>query len=169
MIAAKMALAVREIQFEVICGPYFGGGMLAQAVAIALDMFSDRLVTIAAIEADGEKLRHGHDEWVRDRKVLIVDDIMTTGGSVKKAAGLINGAGGQVVATVVLWKRGHGQPKNCGQLISLIEEEIPSWPAKPCKLCRQHVHSTGKRTALGGAASSKRPGPPKKPRTTGRH
>lgn len=66
MLAGEMALRIRHLQFTVVCGPYWGGGMLAQAVGIALELNLGRRVTIAAIKANSGGFRHGLDGRVAE-------------------------------------------------------------------------------------------------------
>ena len=52
-------------------------------------------------------LRRGYDEAVRGKRVLVVDDVVNTGLSVRETADAVRDAGGEVVTVACLCTRGN--------------------------------------------------------------
>ncbi|GBE29288.1 orotate phosphoribosyltransferase [bacterium BMS3Bbin04] len=84
----------------------------------------------------GMELRRGLD--VKGKRVLLIEDIVTTGGSIIKAAEAVRAAGGEVVAFAILVDRSSGRFKPDAPFEALITLEIesfqpdnlPDWLAK---------------------------------------
>jgi orotate phosphoribosyltransferase len=92
----------RGIEFECVGGLTMGADALAHGVALAggTEWFTVRK------EAKG----HGRGSMlegaaIEERTALLVDDIVTTGGSIKKACDAVTAAGGRVVLAVALVDR----------------------------------------------------------------
>lgn len=79
-------------------------------------------------------------------RVLVCEDVVTTGGSVKEVCDLVEQAGGTVVAVVSMIDRG-GDRKFDQRFYPLIELPTPSWDPDECHLCEQRVeiYSPGSR------------------------
>lgn len=120
LLANALALEVRKsgIAIDTVCAPALGGLIAGFALATALDVRS-----IFAERVNGEmSIRRGF-EVKKGEKVLICEDIITTGGSAMEAASVIESLGGEVVGFAALANRGFCKREN-----STIE-------AKPnCKL-----------------------------------
>ena len=73
--------------------------------------------------------------------MLIVDDIVNTGLSLRETAEVVRGAGGEVVGGGVLVSRGNVDAAGLGveRFVYLLEYKVPSWPAEGCKLCQAGV------------------------------
>jgi len=92
-------------------------------------------------------LKRGYENIVPGRRVLVVEDVTTTGGSVKKAVDAVKAADGIVVAVCCIWNRGNVKAEDIGVpvLESLVTKEIPTWPADECPLCKELIMSGGKK------------------------
>jgi len=91
-----------EVKVDTICAPALGGVLAGYELARSLDVRS------IFVEKDGEGgmvLRRGF-EVAKGEKVIICEDIITTGGSALKAAKAIEALGGEVVAFASLANRG---------------------------------------------------------------
>ena len=68
--------------------------------------------------------------------VVVVEDVVTTGGSTREVMDVVRASGGRVLAAGSLVDRGAsvdlGVPRR-----SLLAMEIPAWPADQCPLCAQ--------------------------------
>src|SRR5262249_57456803 len=89
--AAEGAASLRP---EVVWGPALGGIMLSQWTAHHLGALA---VYAEKTPEGGLALRRGYDHLVAGRRVLVVEDIITTGGSVKQAVAAVRAASGEVV------------------------------------------------------------------------
>src|SRR5262249_11151277 len=86
-------------------------------------------------------LRRGYDRLAAGKRVLVVDDIVNTGLSLRQTAEAVRGAGGQVVGAACLVSRGNvvGGGLGVARYVYLLEYRIPAWPAADCELCRAGV------------------------------
>ncbi|NPA65611.1 MAG: orotate phosphoribosyltransferase [Epsilonproteobacteria bacterium] len=89
------------IEIDTVCAPALGGLIAGFALATALDKRS-----IFAERVNGEMtIRRGFD-IKKGERVLICEDIITTGGSALEAAKAVEAMGGEVVAFAALANRG---------------------------------------------------------------
>ena len=82
----------------------------------------------------------GYDRLVRDTRVLIVEDILTTGGSVREVVSAVCRCGGDPVAVAALCKRGAVTADTLGitgKLLSLTSIDLSSWDEQACPLSRR--------------------------------
>ncbi|MDD2451838.1 MAG: orotate phosphoribosyltransferase [Sulfurovum sp.] len=98
-----LAAMIREagIAVETVCAPALGGVLAGYELARSLDV---RSIFVEKKEG-GMELRRGF-EIAPGEKVIICEDIITTGGSALKAAKAIEELGGKVVAFASLANRG---------------------------------------------------------------
>lgn len=118
---------------DVVLGAAVGGILLAGAVARALNcrtMFTERVEGTMT-------LRRGFILVPGDR-VLVVEDIVTTGGSVFELLDVVRGSGADLVAVKCLVDRNappgidFGAPGN-----ALLNLPVPAWEPEDCPLCRE--------------------------------
>jgi orotate phosphoribosyltransferase len=133
-----LAEATRDTRPEVVCGPALGGIILAQWTGHhlgALAVYAEKLPD------GGLGLRRGYDRLVAGRRVLVVEDVLNTGGSVRQAVDAARAAGGEVVAVAALCNRGAvtAVDLDVPVVISLVELSLDSWDAGACPLCRERV------------------------------
>lgn len=151
-LAKLLAEAVAGREFDIVCGPATGGLVVSQWTAHHLGkeaVFCDHGKEQGyhpATAAPGPLrppfvLRRGYDRVVDGRRVLVVDDVVNTGESIREAAETVRGAGGEVVGVAALCTRGNASPEDVGSddFVYLTEIQIPSWPAADCRLCREGV------------------------------
>jgi orotate phosphoribosyltransferase len=146
------AVAVAEIEVDYVCGPATGGLIVAQWTAHHLGLpavFAEHAKEEGYVPAHAGAgplrapfvLRRGYDEAVRGKRVLVVDDVVNTGLSVRETADAVRSAGGQVEAVACLCTRGNAAAEDvgCERFVWLTEVLVPSWPADECPLCRDGV------------------------------
>jgi orotate phosphoribosyltransferase len=114
---------------EAVVGPALGGIIVAHELARALGargMFTERA---------GEKMtfRRGFQVESRER-VLIAEDVVTTGHSAREVALAVGAQGGQVVGIACLVDR-RGAGELLFPLVSLAKMEIETYPPDACPLC----------------------------------
>ena len=75
------------------------------------------------------------------RRVLVVEDIVTTGGSVRQTVAAVRTAGGQVTMVTALCNRGGVTAADLGVPVfsALVTLSLDSWEAASCPLCRDGV------------------------------
>jgi len=95
------------LEVDTVCAPALGGLIAGFALATALDKRS-----IFAERVDGKMtIRRGFDV-AKGEKVIICEDIITTGGSAMEAAAAIEALGGEVVGFAALANRGFCHRQN---------------------------------------------------------
>lgn len=127
-------------QPDVVVGPTTGGVLLAFETARHLEGLLGREVRgIFAEPVDGGRaLRRGFTIGP-DERVVIVDDILTTGESIRETLDAVRDAGGTVAAVAVIVDRS-SEPPDLGVPVHPLDRlSIGSWAADACPLCRDGV------------------------------
>ena len=118
----------------VVIAPAMGGLIIGHEVARALGtpfLFTERDNT------SGEMvLRRGFEISPRDRAVVI-EDVVTTGGSTREVVKLAETAGAQVLAAGSIMDRSGGQADVGVPRVALQELTVVSYEPADCPLCRQ--------------------------------
>jgi orotate phosphoribosyltransferase len=123
----------KDIEIDLVASPAVGGILFGFAVAAALDaplIFSERV--------EGKMEFRRAFEVPAGARVLVAEDVVTTGGSVKEVCDLVEQNGGIVVGVVSLIDRG-GIPVFSAPFFPLLRFETPSWAPEECELCKQGV------------------------------
>lgn len=130
-------------RIDVVLAPALGGIILSTWAAHHLTRISGKEVLSVYVEKDGDgfSLRRGYDALVAGKRILILEDVLTTGGSVKKAVETTKAAKGEVVAVSALCNRGGLKAAEVGapKLWALLEIGLDSWDEKDCPLCKKGV------------------------------
>jgi orotate phosphoribosyltransferase len=143
--ALGMALAdrTRHLQPTVVLSPALGGIVIGHEVARALGvraMFAERQEGVLT-------LRRGF-ALSRSDRVLVVEDVLTTGGSTRETAAVAEAAGAQVVGAAAIVDRGRDPARLNLPLQSLVQLDVPTYDPAACPLCAegQPVVKPGSRT-----------------------
>jgi orotate phosphoribosyltransferase len=104
---AQRMLALSPRDTEVLAGLELGG----VPIATAMSLESGLPVVFVRKNVKGYgTCRAVEGEDIRGRKVVVIEDIITTGGAVSDAVALLHAAGGEVIAVVCAIWRGEGTP-----------------------------------------------------------
>jgi orotate phosphoribosyltransferase len=131
---------VRDLGATVVLSPALGGVVIGQEVGRALGVRA-----IFAERQDGRlALRRGFTLDGTDR-VLVVEDVMTTGGSTRETIEVAKAAGGEVVGTASIVDRSpstvSGQATTSLQFdvpfVTLLRIDLPTYEQDACPLCAQ--------------------------------
>ncbi|MDQ7840180.1 MAG: orotate phosphoribosyltransferase [bacterium] len=133
-LGAALAERLRPLRPQVVIGPALGAVVVAHEVARALG------VRAIFAERDGGQmaLRRGFTIAVGER-VLVVEDVVTTGGSAAEVASLVRAAGGAVVGFGALVDRTGGRMDLKAHLEALITLDLPTFAPDRCPQCREGV------------------------------
>lgn len=142
--ARQIAEHYLEYKFEVVIGPAVGGVVLSQWLAYHLSELSGRevLSTYADKRADGSFIvRRGYDKLVARKSVLLVDDIINQGTSMRAMKKAIEDRGGEVRFVACLMNRGGLRAEVVGikEVFTLLDLPLMIYPAKQCPMCRQKI------------------------------
>ncbi len=131
--AETIARLVKERGVQVVVGPAMGAVTFSYEVGRACGtraLFTER--------RDGEMtLRRGFKLEPGER-VLVVEDVLTTGGSAREVIRVIEGLGGKVVAAACLVNRSGGNPFEDMDipLMALADVQARVWNPGDCPLCQ---------------------------------
>jgi len=123
----------RDLQVECVVSPALGGILVGHEVARGLGV---RAVFVERDSSGQMSLRRGFGLREGER-VLVVEDVWTTGGSTRETIGVVEQAGGRVVAAGALIDRSAGKLEWDVPAKALIEISIPSHEAFECPQCRK--------------------------------
>lgn len=128
-----------------IVGPEKGGIILSQWVAHHLSEICERQIFSVYAEKSGDGnfvFRRGYDTFVRDSRVLIVEDVTTSGATIRKVVAAVKAAGGHVVGVIAICNRGGVTSVDIGTVpyfTSLCSLELEAWTAEECSLCEEKI------------------------------
>jgi orotate phosphoribosyltransferase len=130
-LAAMIAARFRPLRPELVAGPTTGGIILAYEVARQLGVDA---VYVERGEKGGRVLRRGF-EIPSGARVLVVDDVVTTGGSVAETEACIANGGGVVIGIGVLADRTAGRAATDVPFFACLTVDFPSYAPDACPLC----------------------------------
>lgn len=136
-IGGEMARPFRDAGVEVVLGPAVGGIVVSHVVGSALKARS-----IYAERKNGKLVFYRGFEIRPAEKVLIVEDVVTTGGSVLETIEVAERAGGKVVGIASIVERSGGKVRFDAPYHPLLIIEAPSYPAELCPWCRNGDKAT---------------------------
>jgi orotate phosphoribosyltransferase len=129
-----LADRVRDLGAQVVLSPALGGIVIGQEVARALG--------VRAIFAERQEgaltLRRGFSLTPGER-VLVVEDVVTTGGSTRETIEVARAAGSTVVAAAAIIDRSGGHQRLDVPFHALATVSLPTYPPESCPLCAAGV------------------------------
>lgn len=137
---------VRSIRPDVVVGPALGGIILSSWTAHYLSAVYQKAIlsVFAEKEGDGFAIHRGYGKLISGKNVLVVEDVMNTGTTVRRVIAAVRALGGNVVGVGAVWNRGEVTARDLAgngpplELISLVEEKIEEWRGQ-CPLCVRGV------------------------------
>ncbi len=138
---------------DVVVAPAVGGVVLTQWTAHWLsELTGEEILAVYAEKSEDGKsflFKRGYENLVLrpddthlSRLVLVVEDVLTTGGSAKKVVEATRAVGGVVAGVGVLCNRGGITPEDLGgvpELFALTKPKMDSWDEADCPLCAKGV------------------------------
>lgn len=132
LLAQHLAEVFKDDGVELVIGPAMGGIVVAYEVARQLGvpgLFTER-------ENGAMALRRGF-AIEPGQRVLVVEDVVTTGGSVKEVIEVVQQLGGQVAGVGVLVDRSNGSVDFGVKQAAVLSLDITSWEAESCPMCQE--------------------------------
>ncbi len=134
LLCMDISRKLEKKEIDVVVGPAIGGIVPAQEVGRILDkrtIFTERENGIMT-------LRRGF-ELNKGERVVIVEDVLTTGKSISEVRKLLNDSEAILVAAAVIVDRSNGSV-DCGIPVeSLMPMEVTTYQADACPLCKQGI------------------------------
>ena len=150
-----MASPYSAEQVDAVVGPVLGGIVLSQWVAHHLNTSRAEGETLAIYAEKGSEsadkqffFNRGYDTYIPGKNILVVEDVLTTGGSARQVIELVRRQGGNVIGLSALCNRGNVQPADVGHVAvhALVTIALETYTEEDCPFCRQQVPIN---TALG--------------------
>lgn len=140
ILCEQIAEHFKNSDIDTVAGPESGGIIMANWVAMHSSRLRERKVEVVHIFKKGPLMVVRQDQKIKitGKKILLVDDIATTGGSLKKCAQTICDADGLIAGIGLLWLRGNesmfldmfqGIP-----VFTLIRIRLDGWSEEQCRL-----------------------------------
>lgn len=130
-LCADLAEKYKDENIEVVIGPALGAIQMAYEVSRHLgceNFFAER-------EDGVMTLRRGFAVEPNQR-VLVVEDVVTTGGTVKEVIKLVEQVGGIVAGVGVVVDRTNGKADFGVPFKAVISMDVESWTAQECPICK---------------------------------
>lgn len=138
-IGRRLAATLVDLQPTLVVGPTTGGVLLAFETARQLEAslgVTVRGVFAEPMERGTRGLRRGWPVRPSER-VVLVDDILTTGASLIETFSAVLSAGASPLAAAVIVDRSTGPVELACPILPLSRIQIESWDAETCPACRR--------------------------------
>ncbi|MBW8714085.1 MAG: orotate phosphoribosyltransferase [Acidobacteria bacterium] len=129
-LGAALADRTRHLQATAVLSPALGGIVIGQEVGRALNVRA-----LFAERQDGTLLLRRGFTLAPDDRVLVVEDVITTGGSTRETIAVVEKAGAHVVGTAAIIDRGSDPGRLNFPLQTLVRMEVPAYSPESCPLC----------------------------------
>lgn len=130
-LCAALAENFKDHKIEVVIAPAMGGVFVSHETARALGVraiFAERVNRELTLRR-GFSIKPGE-------RVLVVEDVITTGKSTKETISVVQREGGVVVAAASLVDRSGGKADIGVPYRSLVTLSVPSYSSETCPLCK---------------------------------
>ena len=134
IIAEDIADAFKEDNIDLVVGPAMGGIILSYEVSKHLgarNIFAERV--------DGNMLLRRGFEVLPGQKVLVVEDVVTTGGSVIEVIDLIKSPGAQIAGVGLVVDRSNGKIDFGYKKHAVLTTEVISYESENCPICKTDI------------------------------
>jgi orotate phosphoribosyltransferase len=129
-----IAERVRGLGVDVVLSPALGGIVIGQEVGRALGVRA-----IFAERQDGKLILRRGFTLAPGERVLVVEDVVTTGGSTRETIDLARAAGATVVGAASIIDRSGGSQGLDVPYHALVPIALPTYQPESCPLCAQGV------------------------------
>ncbi len=135
----------KEKAIDVVVAPAVGGVVLSTWTAYHLSKLKRKEVLsifTEKTEDNNQVLKRGYDKVVKGKNILVIEDTVTTGGSVKKTIESVKKAGGNIVDLCIMVNRDPDlvNESSVGMHFSALGEyKTSSYDPKDCPLCKKNI------------------------------
>jgi len=133
-LAGRVRGLTGEAAIDVVVSPAMGGIIIGHEVARALGVRA--LFTERDAATNAMTLRRGF-EIAAGEKVVVIEDVITTGGSTKEVVHAIGAAGATVLAAGSIIDRSGGRAEVGVPRVALETLEAVAYQPEECPLCRE--------------------------------
>lgn len=134
LLAGAIAEQFRNDDIQLVISPAIGGIVVGTEVGRMMGVR-----TIFAERKDGAmQVRRGL-EILPGEKVLVVEDVVTTGGSVREVIGLVNKSGARLAGVGYVVDRSNGKVSFPAKNFSVLKMDVTAYKPEDCPLCKQNI------------------------------
>ena len=126
----------RELAPALVAGPTTGGIIISYEVARLL---GTRSIFAEKVEGGAGRIFERGFTIARGERVLVVDDVLTTGGSVQDVLAAVRGLGGEVAGVAVLVDRSGGAVDFGAPFFACLALDLPTYAAADCPPCAEGI------------------------------
>jgi orotate phosphoribosyltransferase len=135
----QLAARLKSAAAQLVVAPALGGVVIGHEVARALEdvpfFFTERSEGAMTLRR-GFRIEPGC-------RVLVVEDVVTTGGSTREVMGAVTQQGATVVGVGAIVNRsGHENPFAPLPFTALLTVDVPTYPPESCPLCASGIPLT---------------------------
>lgn len=135
-LCGQIGAAFAHANVEVVVGPTTGGILLSHETAKGL---GTKAFFAESADGGGRYIGRGFS-FEPGQRTLIVDDVLTTGGSIRDTIAAVRAAGGAPIGVAVVVDRTNGQTAfEDLPFFACLTIEVASWEAGECPLCREGI------------------------------
>lgn len=134
-LGAAVAKKFAGQKLDLVASPALGALIIGHEVARAVGA---RFIFTERDETGEAALRRGFRVMPGER-ALVVEDVVTTGGSTHQVLAVLRAGGAEIRAVATLVDRSGGSVEFGVPLVSLLQLPIPTWTADQCELCRRGI------------------------------
>jgi orotate phosphoribosyltransferase len=135
-LCSELGKKFRGDDIDVIVGPAIGGIIMAHVMARVLGPWVRAIFTE---RENGKMTLRRSFEIIQGEKVLVVEDVTTTGSSVREVIDIVNSRQGKVVGVGVLIDRSGGKVDFGVKTEKLLTVDIKTYLPKECPLCKKGI------------------------------
>jgi len=136
-ICAEIATHFKDKKIQTVVGPTLGGVIIAYEVARYLGV-----VAAYAEPAENGRIFKRDFSLSPKERVLVVDDVLTTGRSINEVTGLVNQYNVQIMGISVILDRSGGETKFDYPFYAVSTISAESWESDACPLCQKGTELT---------------------------
>jgi orotate phosphoribosyltransferase len=134
LLSGEIARHFEYSEIEVVISPAIGGIVVGTEVGRMLNAR-----TIFAERKDGKmELRRGFEISPGER-VLVVEDVVTTGGSTKEVIDLVDQSKGTLVGASCIVDRSNGKVQFETKQFSVLPMEVVAYQPSECPMCKEGI------------------------------
>ena len=134
LLGKRLAQRFIDDQIDVVVGPALGGVIIAYEVARGLKVRS-----LWTERKDSKMMLRRGFEIREGERILVVEDVITTGGSVLETIEVVKSHGADIVGVGTIVDRSAGQVRFDVRMESLLSLDVKTYREEECPLCQEGI------------------------------
>lgn len=131
-IIGDLAKRFKDQEIDMVIGPAVGGIIVAYEMASQLGVKN-----VFAEREQGKMTLRRNFTIPKGAKVLVAEDVVTTGGSVREVMDVVREQGAEVAGVAVIVDRSNGKEKFGVPFEAALSVEVVAYEKKDCPLCKE--------------------------------